>query len=206
VDRATVGHEDWLGARPPDRIDGDGLTLIRWRVEDADALLQAIDESLPELARWLPWARGGYGRDEARSFLDDVDLAWREGRGFAYGIRDAAGALLGGIGLMDRVGRPALEIGYWVRTSRTRQGVARRATAALIGAVRRLGAVEAVEIHHDVENVASGRIPATFGFVRWRDYDERDDAGDHVIAVWRLDLRERSHGQRVADGEGRRER
>src|SRR3954453_3756916 len=39
----------------PERIDGDGLLLRRWRVSDAEALGRALDENDDHLRPWMAW-------------------------------------------------------------------------------------------------------------------------------------------------------
>jgi len=63
------------------------LELRPFRRRDLEAVLAAIDDSLPDLAKWLPWAHTGYGRSEAMRFLRDSGGAWAEGRAFDFAIR-----------------------------------------------------------------------------------------------------------------------
>ena len=77
-----------------------------------------------------------------------------------------APSLVGGVGLYRRVGPEAVEVGYWVRASRIRQGLATEAAAALTRvAFERCGATR-VELHIDPANVASLAIPARLGYLR----------------------------------------
>src|SRR5262249_47055254 len=63
--------------------------------------------------------------------------------------------LVGGGGLHRRVGVEALEIGYWIRASRIRQGFATEAAGALTrGAFERCGGIR-TEIHVDPADAPS---------------------------------------------------
>src|ERR1700754_4379247 len=113
----------------------DGKILLRpWRVDDEEALCEAITESLAELAPWMPWCHEGYQRESTRTFLAAREEAWRNDIDYSFAIMDAStGELLGSLGInqVNRMYRMA-NLGYWVRTSRTGRGVALRAT--LLGA------------------------------------------------------------------------
>lgn len=110
----------------------DGRLRLRpWQDRDAPALLDAVRESIAEVGRWLPWCHAGYGADDAVAWVTHCQARWRSGDHFAFGIFDAvSGELLGGIGLgqRNRLHRSA-NLGYWVRQSRHRQGIAASAAA-----------------------------------------------------------------------------
>lgn len=65
---------------------------------------------------------------------------------------------------MARIGPGGLEIGYWVHVAHTGRGVATAAAAAITAAAFTLPGIDRVEIHHDVLNLASGRVPAKLGY------------------------------------------
>ena len=65
---------------------------------------------------------------------------------------------------MARIGDGGLEIGYWVHPGFTGRGVATAAAAALTEAALALPGIDRVEIHHDILNLASGRVPAKLGY------------------------------------------
>jgi hypothetical protein len=54
--------------RPNELIEHAPVTLRRFRVEDVDALFQAVTESLDELRPWMPWA-ADYSRASAEEYL-----------------------------------------------------------------------------------------------------------------------------------------
>jgi ribosomal-protein-serine acetyltransferase len=47
-----------LSQLPPDRIEGDGLLLRRWHLDDAEDLARAVAESQEHLRPWMPWIAG----------------------------------------------------------------------------------------------------------------------------------------------------
>ena len=186
--------------RPNELIEHAPVTLRRYRAEDADALFQAVTESLDHLRPWLPWA-ADYSRESAEEFLAGSVKDWDEGTAYNYAILIAipggsapAGralaerALAGGIGLMTRCGPGGLEIGYWVHRAYTGRGLATAATAALVRQAFGLPGVDWVEIVHDELNVASGQIPRKLGFaeVGRRPLDPPPPSGTGTGVVWRL--------------------
>jgi RimJ/RimL family protein N-acetyltransferase len=81
--------------------------------------------------------------------------------------------VIGGCGLMRRIGPGGIEIGYWVHVAHTRRGHATAAALALTQAAWTLPDVARVEIHCDAANVASRAVPARLGYR----LDRIDDVG-----------------------------
>ena len=148
---------------PPEQLAHASITLRRWREADADLCLRLVTESLAHLRPWMPWATSDYGPPEATSYVQQCEKDWAAGTAFNYLIL-AAGQPAGSAGLMARIGDGGLEIGYWVHPSLTGRGVATSAAAALTEAAFTLPGIDHVEIHHDVLNLASGRVPEKLGF------------------------------------------
>lgn len=153
-------------SEPPYRITTDRLTVRCWEPRDAPLLKEAIDSSLEHLRPWLPWAR-----DEPQPLSEKVQLLRRFrgsfdlGQDFVYAIFSAdESEVVGGTGLHTRVGDDAFEIGYWIRASRARQGLATEAVAALTRVAFAVCGVDRVEIHVDPANTASLGIPRKLGF------------------------------------------
>jgi RimJ/RimL family protein N-acetyltransferase len=105
----------------------DGRLRLRpWRDDDAAQLVEAVQESMDSVGRWLPWCHAGYGRDEAVAWVSHCRSGWQSGEHFAFPTFDAGtGRLLGGVGLnqVEPLHRRA-NLGYWVRQSSQRQGLA----------------------------------------------------------------------------------
>jgi RimJ/RimL family protein N-acetyltransferase len=112
---------------------GAGATRIRpYRVDDAPAVWEAVRESMAELQRWMPWCHPGYSIDDSRSWLETQVPAFEQGTAFEFAIVSADQQYLGGCGLnqIDTINQRA-NLGYWVRTSAARRGVATHAVCAL---------------------------------------------------------------------------
>ncbi len=176
-----------IGRPEPDEVIIRGqVTLRRCREDDTDALLQAVTESLDHLRPWMPWA-ANYTRQSAAGFLAKSARDWAGGSEYNYAII-TGGALVGGCGLMTRIGPGGLEIGYWVHRACTRRGLATAASAALAEQAFRLPGVDRVEIIHDELNVASGGVPRKLGFteVGRQALSQPTPEGTGVGVVWRL--------------------
>lgn len=108
----------------------DGEILIRpYRVEDINAVYEAVRESINEISVWMPWCHPDYAIEETAAFITSRSEAWANDREYTFGIFLARGGyFLGSTGLnfVNRVHNCA-NLGYWVRSSSTGRGVASRA-------------------------------------------------------------------------------
>jgi ribosomal-protein-serine acetyltransferase len=178
--------EFWATSTAPEAyLPLGSLGLRRPTLGDVPKASAAIRRSLEHLRPWMPWATDSYDEDGSREYIERSLTQWEERTTFNYGLVDGADAWLGGFGLMGRIGPGALEIGYWVHVDHSGQGYATRAAAALTDAGLALDGVERVEIHHDRDNVTSGRIPARLGYERLREQpgpmDSTQASGVHVV-------------------------
>ncbi|MEO6142956.1 MAG: GNAT family N-acetyltransferase [Dermatophilaceae bacterium] len=173
----------------PETIDAGPITLRRWTVDRADDLNQAIRESLPQLMSFMPWATTDHDMVDTMDYLERSNLEWDDGENFNYAILTAEGDVVGSCGLMSRQGPGVLEIGYWIHSAHSGQGFATAATSALAEAGLARPGIGRVEIHHDVDNTASGRVAAKAGFQELGQTPaERQaprDSGTHLVWVIR---------------------
>ena len=152
---------------PPYRLETERLVIRCWDPRDAPLMKEAVDSSLDHLRPWMPWAR-----DEPKPLEEKVQLLrcfrgeFDLGQQFVYGIFTAdESEVVGGTGLHLRSGPNAFEIGYWIRASRVRQGLAAETSAALTRAAFEVCTVDKIEIHVDPANVASCGVPRKLGYV-----------------------------------------
>lgn len=154
-------------AAPPTTLTAGDLTLTAWRPSDGGRAYEAVRDSLPELLAWMPWASEQYVRADSEQYVRRTAEEWATGITFGYALvatADPEGPALGSMGLHRRIGRGGLEIGYWVHSAHTGRGYATRGAALLTRAAFALPDVTHTDIHHDVANVASGRVPAKLGY------------------------------------------
>jgi len=150
---------------PPEWITVDDELVLRvWEPSDAPALCRAVTESLEHLRPFMPWAAFEPQTVARREALIET---WAEERRLTgetiYGIFEQD-RIAGGTGIHARSVPSTREIGYWVHVDATRRGIARRVAARLTTEALRLDGVDTVEIRHDRNNVASGRVPARLGY------------------------------------------
>lgn len=175
--------------RLPERVLTDSdLAIRRWRVNDAPALATAIEDSLDELRKWLPWvAMEPLTLAQRRALISEWEHDWEEGGSVLLGAF-VGDTVVGASGMHRRIGPGGIEFGYWVRSGFTGQGLATRIAAAVTAAAFRLPDLDHVEIHHDRANTASERIPAKLGFALVAEVPRKpvapSDSGTQC--VWRM--------------------
>lgn len=155
-------------AEPPRRVVTERLLLRPYEARDAPLLKEAVDSSLEHLRTFMDWAWAAPEPETVlRRRLREFRRLFDRGDDWIYGLFTRDGPeLVGGGGLHRRVGTDALEIGYWVRASRVRQGFATEAAGALTRvAFEYCGAIR-TEIHVDPENAPSLAVAARLGYVR----------------------------------------
>ncbi len=174
---------------PPTPIVTERLVLRPWIVEDADGLTAAITASVDHLRPWMPWAGAEpLGRTERVEIIQRFRAGWEAAEDFVIGIF-LDGTPIGGTGLHPRVGPGGFEIGYWIHVDHLGRGYATEAVRAVVDAAFALDGIDRVEIHHDVANVASGRIPARLGFTRTEDRQRAPTAPNEsgTECIWVLE-------------------
>lgn len=152
--------------RPPLRIETERLVLRRLELDEARLLQDAIDASVPELKRWMPWAAKEPKRvEETRAYIETSRARFEAGEDFAYPILSAdESEVVGSSGLHVRCGKGCVEIGYWIRSDRTGRGYATEVTYALTRIALALNGVDRVILEVAADNHASRRVPERLGF------------------------------------------
>ncbi len=164
------------------------LVVRRWQMEDVPGLHEAVIESLDHLRPWMPWvAMEPLTLDERITLVEGWAPLWDAGDRMCGMF--VADRVVGGCGLHQRIGPGGQEIGYWVRAGLTGRGYATAAAAALTDMAFAMPGITHVEIHHDVSNTVSGRVPAKLGFRRLADVSRSVSAPGEsgVERHWRLD-------------------
>jgi RimJ/RimL family protein N-acetyltransferase len=151
------------------------LLLRPWRAADAAGLHPVLEANRAHLEPWIP-ARVATPApipvlaQRLAGFAADFATAreWRYGL-FSRDERE----VLGEIGLYPRAasGRvpyadaDCVELGYWLRTDATGQGLVTEAARALLAVAAALPHLSHVEIRCDARNVPSAAVPRRLGFV-----------------------------------------
>ena len=158
----------------PTEIRSSRFVLRPWRADDAPALLPVLEANWEHLGPWIP-ARVATpvplpelaARLAGFAAEFDADREWRYGM-FAPDGR----GVLGEVGLYPRAatGRvpysdaDRVELGYWLRSDATGQGLITEASRALLAAAATLAHLSHVEIRCDARNAPSAAIPKRLGF------------------------------------------
>ncbi|QTF08502.1 GNAT family N-acetyltransferase [Brenneria izadpanahii] len=140
--------------------------LIRpCNTDDVSQLVDAVQESVETVGRWLSWCNAEYGAAQSTQWVMQCKHHIQAGVAFDFGIfNKTSGKLLGAIGInniqpMYQMGN----IGYWVRQSAQRQGIALEAVETIIPfGFRQLGLTR-LEIVAGEHNYPSRRIAENAG-------------------------------------------
>lgn len=149
-------------------IATERLRLRPPRRADVDALDEAIQETLSELVRWLPWASPQHARADTRRYIKGARVARNRRTADEYALFEREAGRLVGMVSIHRIdwSRRSAGLGYWIRRSAWGRGYATEAARAVVDdAFRRLG-LNRVEAHVATENPASQRVPEKLGFQR----------------------------------------
>jgi len=116
------------------QLIGGSVSLRLYRKSDVYHVYEAVLESMGELFPWMYWCHPDYSIKEARDWVESRAEAWDRGTDYEFAIVDSGkGVFLGSCGII-LVHRQLsfAELGYWVRTDRTGQGIATQAVSLLI--------------------------------------------------------------------------
>lgn len=147
----------------------DGHVLLRpYQISDVERLYEAVRESIPEVSVWMEWCHPDYSIDESRDWVKARDKEWQKGTAYDFTMVDPKdGSYLGGCGLNGFRGEHGIaNLGYWVRTSRTKRGVATASTRLLARFGLNELKLNRIEIVAAVGNRASQRVAEKAGATR----------------------------------------
>jgi RimJ/RimL family protein N-acetyltransferase len=151
-----------------DELAGERVLVRPYRVEDAEALREAVEESREHIRAWLPFADAHQTIEETRDWITHTIAQWllRENMGTGVFLRED-GAFLGGLGLHIRSWEIGFfEIGYWLRASAEGHGYMREAVSLLIEFAARDLLASRLEIRCDARNARSAAVAERLGFKR----------------------------------------
>ena len=156
----------WEGPPAPYRIETDRLVIRCYEPADAPLLKDAVDSSLEHMRQFAAWIDDEpQPVEEKAALLKRFRIAFDSAEEFVFGVFDRDELQqLGGTGLHPRVGPGGLEIGYFVRASATRQGIATEVAAALTRVGFEVCDADRIEIRIDPNNTRSLGIPRKLGF------------------------------------------
>ncbi|MBV4368919.1 GNAT family N-acetyltransferase [Erwinia sp. BNK-24-b] len=141
------------------------VLLRPYHNDDAPAFAEAVNASLDTLHPWLLWPHKGFTVEEACRWFAATCTLRETGEANELGLfAGDDGRLLGGAGLRYSDQQKNLcSIGYWVRSSEQRKGVASQAVHHLLELAWQSQERETVEILAVAENIASRRVAEKCG-------------------------------------------
>lgn len=182
-------------------LHSDRLLLRPWRPEDSPALHPVLESNRAHLGPWIP-ARVAEPAaiPELADRLTGFAADFEAGREWRYGLFTPDGErVLGEVGLYPRAaaGRvpypdaDRIEIGYWLRSDCTGQGLATEAARTVLAVAALLPSMRHAEIRCDARNGASAAVPRRLGFelaTTIRQPGVRPDEPAIELQVWSLVL------------------
>lgn len=151
----------------PDSFETERLTIRAPRVEDAQEIVDAVIESLPELRPWMPWAKEPPTLDFQIARLRHVMAQWitrEELVLHAYLKGTSALVLSSGLHRIDWLSGK-FETGYWVRTKYMGQGFVTEAVHGITAFAFKHLHANRVEIRCDAQNIRSAAVAKRCGFL-----------------------------------------
>ena len=151
-------------AHPPSRLVFDDgarrLELRPWAMTDVDPLTQAVNESLPELRAFMPWAHQPITREFEYALLARFQADYYAGRDLGFGMFGENGEILGGVGLHPRVplNPRGLEVGYWCRSAHAGKGWTTLGVKMVTVLAFDYFECDRFQVSYDEANVASRRL------------------------------------------------
>jgi ribosomal-protein-serine acetyltransferase len=145
-------------------------------------LYQAATESRHEISPWMAWLHPKYERQDLEFWTAHAIAAWNTQSEYEFLIYDRQdGAVLGSCGL-NNINRKDMvsNLGYWVRTSRTRLGAATQAARLLQEFGLKVAGFNRVEIVVAEGNAASRRVAEKAGALYEGLQRRRVRVGDRV--------------------------
>ena len=138
-------------------VENSLLRLRRVRPSDAESLFKAVNESIAEVSRWMHWCSPDYSLADSKSWCESRDDAWRKGTEYDFVILDMVNNFPLGVCGLNHINHEErfANIGYWVRTSRIRRGIATAAVPMIV----KFG-FDNLNLHRIEIVVAVGNLPS----------------------------------------------
>ena len=143
---------------------GERIVMRPNSVAFAAQLHAAAMESISTVGVWMPWCHGARTMDESVAWLRNCEASWDAGAEYEFTVFAPSGEYLGAAGLnqFNRVHNFA-NLGYWVRESRQRRGIAADAARLLAEFGFRSLGLTRIEIVVAADNHASRRVAEKAG-------------------------------------------
>ena len=140
------------------------VVLRPLELADVADVFSAVRESRAELSLWMPWCTPDYDQARVAAHVVKSQAEREAGLSYLFGIFGADGDYLGNCGLnaINAEDKYA-NLGYWIRTRRTRRGFATGAVIELARWAFQNTDLNRLEIVAALDNVASQRVAERAG-------------------------------------------
>ena len=165
-------------------LKGDDTIILRpLALTDAPNIVEAINESLIELRRFMSWAHFPQTVESQRARIITAIYDYWSGKDYALGVfGNTTNRFLGGTGFHRRtLNSLGLEVGYWMRSSMAGQGLATAVTRSLIVYGFEYLGLKRVQCGYNSSNEASSRVNDKCGFKIegiFRNFESLHNRGD----------------------------
>lgn len=148
------------------QIITDRVVIRCYKSSDASLLKKAVDESLPELKLWMPWAKDEpQTLEQKQTLVHSFITDFKNGVDYSLAILNLTQTeLLGSTGLHTRLEPTAREIGYWIHSRHTGRDLATHVVQALAQVAFLQENIQRLEIRCHMQNMASQRVAIKAGF------------------------------------------
>lgn len=147
--------------------NSESIKIRPYKAEDAISLLEAAKESLSTVGTWLNWCTPNFNLETAQNWVDSKILDFQSQAEYEFAIVSDQNRFIGGCGLnaIHRCNARA-NLGYWIRASATKHGVATQAVRQLVQWAFQNTDLIRLEIVVATDNHASLRVAEKVGAVR----------------------------------------
>jgi RimJ/RimL family protein N-acetyltransferase len=136
------------------------VAIRKYNNSDIENFYLAVRESINEVSEWLPWCNLSYSIEDTKKWiLEKVPMIWKTKTGCEFIIVDDKNNVLGGCCLeqLDLINKEA-SIGYWIRSSKTKMGIATKASNLLLEYGFEQLNLNRIKVIPSVQNVASVKV------------------------------------------------
>ena len=132
---------------------------------DADNFVAAVRESVEGVGKWMDWCRADYSPDDAHTWIETCHQNSADGTAYEFALVDPdTGEFFGGAGVNQiNTAHNFANVGYWVRQSRQRRGIATAALRLLIEFAFQELKLTRVELVIRPDNLPSRRVAEKVG-------------------------------------------
>ncbi|HEX8221340.1 MAG TPA: GNAT family N-acetyltransferase [Chloroflexia bacterium] len=151
-----------------EELRSERLTVRPYRVEDAEGLKEAVDESREHVRPWLPFADDHQTVERSLDWINQQRAAVILRKSINCGLFELeSGRYLGGLGIMPHDWEIRyFEIGYWLRKSAEGHGYMTEAVRLVVDYLFGELQAQRIEIQCDERNTHSANVARRLGFVQ----------------------------------------